>query len=100
MSDATTCAKCGETYEEYRGECKNCVRIEHRRIIIELDIEAVSPLIVPGTSKEVRLVGLHMCRYEFTDIPAELRHASGEWLRSRGHSSFGGLPLLPLGELP
>lgn len=72
---------------------------EKLRILMSLDVDAAMPY-VPGVSRDGCLAGLHKLRYECPEIPAELRHASGEWLRANGYSRIQGRPLLPLGELP
>lgn len=72
---------------------------ERTRALIALDMDYVRKML-PLISEHGRLIGMHKARYEATDIPAELRHASGLWLRERNYSRMGGLPLLPEGELP
>ncbi len=74
------------------------------KIVKTLDIDAAKNLArkqgqVPPND-EVVLLGLHKTRYERPDMPKELRHASGEWLRSGGYGRLTGEPLLPEGELP
>ena len=43
---------------------------------------------------------MHKARYDCTDLPVELRDASGDWLRAHGMGALGGRDLLPPGQLP
>jgi hypothetical protein len=65
-----------------------------------LDMGYARALLPHASSDEVRLMALHKARYECKDIEAELRHASGAWLRERAMGRLSGTPLLPVGELP
>jgi len=49
---------------------------------------------------DVILIALHKSRYEWPDVPAELRHASGHWLRENRYKRLFGADVLPEGELP
>ena len=54
----------------------------------------------PSMTAEVAEITLHKCRYDCTDLPAEMRHASRAWLDLRHYGAMGGRDLLPEGELP
>jgi len=49
---------------------------------------------------EALLASMHKTRYELADFPAEVRHASGHWLRENGFRRATGAELLPEGVLP
>lgn len=55
---------------------------------------------MPDAEDDVRLAAMHKARYECTGLAAELRHASGHWLRERELGRMTFAPLLPEGELP
>lgn len=65
-----------------------------------LDMDYARRLMPDVSSDEVRIIAMHKARYETTTMARELRHESGAWLRAHGYGRFGGLPLLPEGELP
>jgi len=73
---------------------------ERAAALVALDLDYARRLMPDASSDEVRLAAMHKARYETTTIARELRHASGAWLRENGYLRFGGLPLLPEGELP
>lgn len=75
-------------------------RKERNRALAALDIEWGRQLVPAGTSDEVILIALHKARYDCTDIAAEQRHQSGDWLRQHGYRRMDGTELLPEGELP
>lgn len=68
--------------------------------LASLDMDYARRMLPNAENDMVRLMAMHKARYETTTMPRELRHESGEWLRSRGYRRIGGLPLLPEGELP
>lgn len=49
---------------------------------------------------ECLLLSLHKARYERPDMPKELRHESGKWLRDRGYHRLFNADVLDEGELP
>lgn len=73
---------------------------ERDHALASLDMTYARRAMPDASSDEVRLIAMHKARYETTNMPRELRHASGEWLRVRGYFRWGGLPILPEGELP
>jgi hypothetical protein len=73
---------------------------ERNKALENLDMEYARRMIPMATSDDVRLMAMHKARYECTDIAAEFRHQSGEWLRNNGCSRMTGDALLPEGELP
>ncbi|MDA3833733.1 MAG: hypothetical protein PF495_10070 [Spirochaetales bacterium] len=69
-----------------------------------LDVEwlkqqAINANVTPPTD-EVALLSLHKSRYERPDVPKELRHESGHWLRANNYRRIFGAEVLPEGELP
>jgi hypothetical protein len=74
-------------------------RANRNRMLRELDVKSAKGAMPGASSDEVVLIALHKARYECTDIEADLRHASGTWLRQHGFECMHG-PLLPEGELP
>lgn len=74
----------------------------HRRntALIGLDLDYARELFPAASSNQVLLASMHKARYEIPAIPAELRHASGNWLREHGFGRFDGSGLLPEGLLP
>lgn len=73
---------------------------EHDKALINLDMDWARRTMPDASDDIVRLMAMHKARYEATTIPAELRHASGQWLRERNLKRFGGSDLLPEGVLP
>lgn len=73
---------------------------ERDAALMNLNMDYARRLMPGASSDEVRLAAMHKARYEATSIPREFRHASGGWLREHGYLRYGGLPLLPEGELP
>lgn len=65
-----------------------------------LDITWARSMLPSVVSDEALLMALHKTRYNAPAIEEKLRLESGEWLRSRGFSDVGGMPLLPPGQLP
>lgn len=65
-----------------------------------LDVKMAQKLSSRLISYDVALMGLHKARYEYTDMPRELRHESRHWLAERGYGRMSGRPLLPEGVLP
>lgn len=72
---------------------------KRNKALIDLDLEYARKMIPGARDDDVLLMSMHKARYSVTTIPAELRHASGAWLRERGLGAMSG-PLLPEGELP
>lgn len=68
--------------------------------LIALDIGWARKFMPGASSDDVRLMAMHKARYELPHLPAEVRHASSDWLRARGHGRMNGAPLLPEGRLP
>lgn len=73
---------------------------ERDAALTALDMDYARRLMPDASSDEVRLAAMHKARYETTTMARELHHASGAWLRAHGYERYGGLPLLPEGELP
>ena len=76
---------------------------ERDRVVRTLDVEGARKLHPGGYYADpdsTVLIALHKARYELLHMPAELRHASGAWLRERGYGRMTGGPLLPEGQLP
>lgn len=73
---------------------------EYIRAISNLDVDWARKTIRPElrhvASREALLMGLHLARYSNALFAAELRHASGAYLRANGYEG----PLLPEGQLP
>lgn len=67
--------------------------------LLNLDFDTIATW-MPGASREVVEMAAHKARYECTALPADCRHQSAEWLRSRSLGRFNGTELLPEGELP
>jgi hypothetical protein len=74
-------------------------RQNRNRMLRELDVRSAKGAMPGASDDEVVLIALHKARYDCVDIEAELRHASGAWLRERGFGRMHG-PLLTEGELP
>jgi hypothetical protein len=72
---------------------------ERDAALIALDESYVAKT-MPKANPAIRLLILHKARYEAVNVPAELRHASGKWLRDGGYVRLTGTPVLPEGELP
>ena len=72
---------------------------QRNKALLELDMDYARRTMPDASNDYVRLLAMHKARYECTTMPREARHASGEWLRDRGHKRMGGAELLPLGEL-
>lgn len=68
--------------------------------LIALDLRWARKAMPLASCDEVRLMTMHKVRYASREVPTELRHASGDWLRLRGLHSHTGEVLLPTGELP
>lgn len=75
-------------------------REQRNKALISLDLDWARTQIPDAAGDYALLASMHKARYECCDIPAELRHASGHWLRERGMGRFTGKALLPEGELP
>lgn len=73
---------------------------QRRQIVINLDVDAATAQYPGHVDKLVALTGLHKARYELTEAPAELRHASREWLEQNGQSRMYGEPWPAHGALP
>jgi hypothetical protein len=73
---------------------------ERDAALTTLDLNWARKLLPEGTSDEILLTSMHKARYDCTAIAPELRHASGDWLRSRGLTRIAGLEWPPTGELP
>jgi hypothetical protein len=71
---------------------------ERYRIILEMDLDAAVEVYPLPISREDLLIGMHKARYLFKTMPAELRHASRQWLEDNGHNTWMGQPLPPVGE--
>jgi hypothetical protein len=68
------------------------------QILRTLDIPAFCA--ATGCPRDNALNAMHKARYEQAGLPAELRHASRDWLEANGHDRFRGLPWPPMGVLP
>ena len=73
---------------------------ERNKALCELDMDYARQLMPLASNDFVRLIGMHKARYECTDIPRELRHESGNWLRERNLKAFKGKELMAEGILP
>ena len=65
-----------------------------------LDLDWARKVLPMATSDEVRLLAMHMARYECTSLEDEYRIASGRWLKAHGHTRLGGADWLAAGALP
>lgn len=74
-------------------------REERNAALRSLDLDYMRKALPHAPDKEVLLMAMHKARYECTDLDAEQRHTSAQWLRERGLGARTG-PLLPEGELP
>ncbi|MDE3023266.1 MAG: hypothetical protein KGI54_15705 [Pseudomonadota bacterium] len=63
---------------------------ERNNALINLDMEWAHSQ-MPRLSREPLLAGMHKARYEITEIPSELRHASKAWLIENGFKRLNGL---------
>ena len=70
------------------------------KALIEMDFNYLRSRVTKPMTDEMCELVMHKSRYDCTAIPAELRHASGNWLREKGYNRMTGTPLLPEGELP
>lgn len=75
-------------------------RQQRNKALIALDLDWARTQGPNAPDDFTVLAAMHKARYDCCDIPAELRHESGNWLRARGMSRLGGLELLPEGVLP
>ncbi len=80
-------------------------KAQRRRMLMTMDLTLGRALIQAGAGgepidDEAVLIAMHKARYEVPDIPDELRHASREWLESRGFDRLRGTPWPPKGVLP
>ncbi|MBN50065.1 MAG: hypothetical protein CMN85_11025 [Spongiibacteraceae bacterium] len=77
------------------------------KAVIDLDVAAYRQALIEkgyasarNTSDEILEISMHQVRVELTVIPYELRRQSRNWLMSRGHTRWRGLPWPPAGLLP
>jgi hypothetical protein len=70
------------------------------RALTAMDIEWARSMLPEASSDEVLVIAMHKSRYDCKAIDRKLRLESGDWLRARGYTAFGGRELLPPGELP
>jgi hypothetical protein len=75
-------------------------RADWNKALIMRDMDWARKMMPDVTSDHVRLMAMHMVRYECTDLDKAMRHTSGEWLLHHGYRRMTGDPLLPEGELP
>lgn len=72
---------------------------ERNKALADLDMAYARRMFPNASSDEVLLITLHMARLECTQLPTELRHASGRWLAEHGYRGMNGVPyegLLPV----
>lgn len=70
------------------------------RALVDLDLGWVRKMLPNLPDDEAGLAALHKARYEVPTMPDELRHASREWLESRGMKRGVDAPWPPQGVLP
>jgi hypothetical protein len=73
---------------------------ERNEALARLDLKWARRVMPSASSDAVRIYAMHQARVECTDLSPELRHASVDWLRTRGLRRMGGLELPPVGALP
>ena len=72
--------------------------VDALQILESLDVPAFCA--ATACPRDNALNALHKVRYEHADVPAEMRHASRDWLQAHGHDRIHGLQWPPLGTLP
>ena len=65
-----------------------------------LDMDWARQMMPTASNDHVRLTAMHKARYECTDLAAEQRYQSSDWLRQHGYGRMDGTELLAEGELP
>jgi len=73
---------------------------EKNKALCELDMVYARDLLPSASCDYSRLASLHKARYECVEIPRELRHESGLWLKENNFKRMTGEEILPEGVLP